>query len=171
MSAELIHSPAATPSELSGKYLTFALGRESYAVAVLKIREIIRLVEITAVPQVPEYVKGVINLRGKIIPVIDLRSRFGLSHVGNHERTCIVVVQFQSESGVITSMGLVVDAVQEVVSIPPSEIEQTPNFGTKLETDYIVGMAKIKGAVTTLLDIDRVLLENSFANLSQDNCK
>lgn len=164
MSAALIDSPREVAT-LAGKYLTFGLGHESYGVAVLKIREIIRLVEITAVPQVPDYVKGVINLRGKIIPVIDLRVKFGLRQAENSERTCIVVVQIASEGGMNTAMGLIVDAVEEVVNIPAAEIEETPNFGAKLETSYILGMAKVKSAVITLLDIDRVLTRDALARL------
>jgi purine-binding chemotaxis protein CheW len=141
----------------AGKYLTFILGSESYGIAVLKIREIIRLVNITAVPQMPEYVKGVINLRGKIIPVVDLRLKFGLSKTETTERTCIIVVQVDLHSGVKSQMGLVVDGVEEVTNIAAADIEETPDFGTKLDTDSILGMAKIKGVVKTLLDIDKVV--------------
>jgi purine-binding chemotaxis protein CheW len=141
----------------AGKYLTFILGNESFGIAVLKIREIIRLVNITAVPQMPEYVKGVINLRGKIIPVVDLRLKFGLSKAETTERTCIIVVQVDLHSGVKSQMGLVVDGVEEVTNIAAADIEETPDFGTKLDTDSILGMAKIKGVVKTLLDIDKVV--------------
>jgi len=141
----------------AGKYLTFILGDESYGIAVLKIREIIRLVNITAVPQMPEYVKGVINLRGKIIPVVDLRLKFGLSKADTTERTCIIVVQVDLHSGLKSQMGLVVDGVEEVTNIAAADIEETPDFGTKLDTDSILGMAKIKGVVKTLLDIDKVV--------------
>ena len=157
MSTELIELAPTKEDMLAGKYLTFTLGQESYGVEVMKIREIIRLIDITPVPQVPEYIKGVINLRGKIIPVADLRIKFGLSAAAETERTCIVVVQIKCASGITTSMGLIVDAVEEVLSIAQSEIEETPDFGKKLDTDYIMGMAKIKGAVKTLLDLDRVL--------------
>jgi purine-binding chemotaxis protein CheW len=142
---------------VAGKYLTFVLGNESYGVEVLKIREIIRMQNITPVPQMPEYVKGVINLRGKVIPVVDLRVKFMLSKVETTERTCIVVVQVILASGTTTQMGLIVDAVEEVINIGTSDIENTPEFGTRLNTEYILGMAKVKGVVKTLLDIDRVV--------------
>lgn len=145
------------PSILAGKYLTFRLDQESYGVAVLKVREIIRLMKITPVPQMPEYVRGVINLRGKVIPVIDLRRKFGLSHKEDTDNTCIVVVHVKLPSGQQSHMGLVVDAVEEVTHIPQSEIENTPDFGTHLATHYLLGMAKIRGNVKTLLDIDRVV--------------
>jgi len=142
---------------LAGKYLTFVLGHESYGIAVLKIREIIRLTDITSVPRMPGYIKGVINLRGKIIPVVDLRLKFGLGSADTTERTCIVVVQVSSSTGVPTSMGVVVDDVEEVANIAAADIEETPDFGTQLDTACLLGMAKIKGSVKTLLDIDRVV--------------
>jgi purine-binding chemotaxis protein CheW len=141
----------------AGKYLTFVLGRESYGIEVLKIREIIRLVDITAVPQMPEYIKGVINLRGKIIPVVDLRLKFGLGVGETTERTCIVVVQVRLAAGNNLQMGLIVDGVEEVMNIAKGDIEDTPDFGAKVDTEYLLGMAKVKGKVTSLLDIDRVL--------------
>lgn len=143
--------------KLAGKYLTFALNNEFYGIDVLKVREIIRLTEITSVPQMPAYVRGVINLRGKIIPVMDLRLRFGFPAAEGTEQTCIVVVQVRLPDGKATQMGLIVDGVEEVVNIAASEIEETPDFGAHLSTDYIIGMAKIKGAVKTLLDIDSVI--------------
>lgn len=142
---------------LTGKYLTFTLQQESYGIDVLKIREIIRLTLITAVPQMPSYVRGVINLRGKIIPVIDLRVRFGFTNVQNTEHTCIIVAQVKLPDGKATQMGLIVDGVEEVLNLAPADIEETPDFGSTIATDYILGMAKVKGAVKTLLDIDGVL--------------
>jgi purine-binding chemotaxis protein CheW len=141
----------------SGKYLTFLLGQESYGVEVLKVREIIRLQAITNVPRMPEYVKGVINLRGKIIPVIDLRIKFSLDKAEDTERTCIVVVHVCLSTGNSLQMGLIVDEVDEVLNILPGDLEETPDFGTKLDTEYILGMAKVKGTVKTLLDIDKVV--------------
>ena len=143
--------------QLAGKYLTFVLGHESYGVAVLKVREIIRMIDITTVPQMPCFVRGVINLRGKIIPVVDLRLKFGLAEAATTERTCIVVVQVRLPSGGSTQMGLVVDDVEEVLNITPADIEETPDFGSQIDTRYILGMAKIKGSVKALLDIDRVI--------------
>lgn len=142
---------------LAGKYLTFTLGRESYGVPVLKVREIIRLVQITAVPQMPPYVRGVINLRGKIIPVMDLRLKFALAQAETTERTCIIVVQVTGPSGSKPHIGLIVDGVEEVSSIAAADIEPTPDFGSSLNTSYLLGMAKVAGAVKALLDIDRVV--------------
>ncbi len=141
----------------AGKHLTFVLGNEFYGIPVLAVREIIRMVAITTVPRMPEYIRGVINLRGKIIPVLDLRLRFGLPKTETTERTCIIVVQVKLLSGTTTQTGLIVDAVEEVTNIAPSEIEETPDFGASVNTRYIVGMAKLKGEVKTLLDIDKVV--------------
>jgi purine-binding chemotaxis protein CheW len=141
---------------LAGKYLTFGIQRESYGIDVLQVREIIRMTNITPVPQMPDYVLGVINLRGKIIPVMDLRLRFGFTEIQNTEHTCIVVAHVKLFDGKTSQMGLVVDNVEEVVSVAPSDIEETPDFGTGVSSGCIIGMAKIKGIVKTLLDIDRV---------------
>jgi purine-binding chemotaxis protein CheW len=126
---------------------------------VLKVREIIRLTQITSVPQMPQYIRGVINLRGKLIPVLDLRLRFGFMETKDTDMTCIVVVQVKLPDGKNTQMGLIVDAVEEVLNIGTAEIEQTPDFGAQISTQYILGMAKIKSAVKTLLDIDKVIAE------------
>ncbi len=139
-----------------GKYLTFSLAEEEYGIGILKIKEIIGMMPITTVPQTPEFVKGVINLRGKVIPVIDLRLRFGMENIDYTERTCIIVVEIQGENNTI-QIGIVVDTVSEVLNVKTDEIEDTPTFGTKLNTDYILGMAKMEGGVKILLDIDRVL--------------
>jgi purine-binding chemotaxis protein CheW len=146
-----------TKKSLSGKYLTFSLHRESYGIDVLKVREIIRVTNITAVPQMPAYVRGVINLRGKIIPVMDLRKRFDFPVQDDNNQTCIVVVQVRLPDGKVTSMGLVVDGVEEVLNLNEADIEETPNFGGQICTDYILGIAKVKGAVKSLLDIDGVV--------------
>jgi purine-binding chemotaxis protein CheW len=146
-----------------GKFLTFKLGDESYGVAVLKIREIIRMQKITLVPQMPHYVKGVINLRGKVIPVIDMRLKFGVGSDAVTERTCIVVVQIEKrETATTTSVGLIVDAVEEVMTITESEVEETPDLGGQFDGEYILGIAKIKGEVKTLLDIDSVILAENL---------
>ncbi len=147
----------AETAALAGKHLTFVLGREHYGVPVLKVREIIRLCDITPVPQMPDYIKGVFNLRGKIIPVADLRIKFRLAKVENTDLTCIVVVSVNLADKSSALMGLIVDGVEEVVNLTAADIEPTPDFGTALEADYILGMAKIKGTVKTLLDIDRVV--------------
>ena len=151
--------------ELAGKYLTFAVQRESYGVDVLKVREIIRHATITAVPQVPAYIRGVINLRGKIIPVMDLRLRFGFSDVKGMEQTCIVVAQVSLPDGKAAPMGLVVDGVEEVINLAATDIEATPEFGGQICTSYILGIAKVKGAVKSLLDIDGVVGAATLPNL------
>jgi purine-binding chemotaxis protein CheW len=155
-----------TTSTLAGKYLTIVLADEAYGLSVLKVREIIRMQKITPVPQVPDFVKGVINLRGRVIPVIDLRVKFGLKAVFA-ERTCIVVVQVKLPSGQNVQMGLIVDSVEEVVTLAATEIEPTPDFGTRIDTTYILGMAKIKGAVKTLLDIDRVVSPETVEHIAR----
>ena len=147
---------AETAPAAPGKYLTFALAGEEYGVPVLKVREIITIMDITAVPQMPDHVKGVINLRGKVIPIIDLRLKFGLSVGGNTDRTCIIVVEVDVEAGRIM-LGVIVDSVSDVLQISSEDVEPTPEFGVKLDTTYIRGVAKIKGAVKLLLDLDRML--------------
>lgn len=145
---------------LAGKYLTFRLHDESYGIDVLKVREIIRLTDITAVPQMPDYVRGVINLRGKIIPVMDLRVRFGFPETANTDLTCIVVVQVKPAGDKSRQMGLIVDGVEEVANIAASDIEETPSFGARVSTNSILGLAKIKGAVKTLLNIEEVIADH-----------
>jgi len=143
-------------AELAGKYLTFALGSEEYGLPVLKVREIIKVMDITQVPQVPGHVRGVINLRGKVIPVIDLRLKFGFPQQDYTERTCIIVVDV-ALSGVNVMMGIVVDSVSEVLNVASAEIDQAPEFGDQVTTDYVLGLAKVKGTVKILLALDRVL--------------
>jgi purine-binding chemotaxis protein CheW len=146
----------AKADERAGKYLVFLLGREEFGIRVLKVREIMGVQDITAVPQQPAHVKGVINLRGKVIPVVDLRLKFGLPPVEYSQRTCIIVVQLR---GGVNSMltGIVVDGVAEVLNLAAADIEDTPNFGHGAATPYLLGMAKVKGKVKILLDIDEVM--------------
>jgi purine-binding chemotaxis protein CheW len=139
---------------LAGKYLTFRLSREEYGLPVLKVREIIKLLEITAVPQSPPHVKGVINLRGKVIPVVDLRLKFSLPAQPYDEQTSIIVVEIAGAHGKIL-MGVIVETVCEVLNIAADEIEETPHFGDHVRTDYMRGVAKVKGTVKILLDLDR----------------
>jgi purine-binding chemotaxis protein CheW len=159
-------APAKLSASLAGKYLTVVLDNEAYGIAVLKVREIIRMQKITPVPQMPDFVKGVINLRGRVIPVVDLRVKFGLK-AEFAERTCIVVVQVKLPTEQIVQMGLIVDSVEEVVTLTNEEIEPTPDFGTKVNTEYLLGMAKVKGQVKTLLDIDRVVAPETVQAISQ----
>ena len=151
-------APTLSPTRKSaGKYLTFSLHGGSYGIDVLKVREIIRRASVTSVPSVPSYILGVINLRGKIIPVMDLRLRFEFTDVSRLEETCIVVVQVTLPDGKSTPMGLVVDGVEEVINLTDADIEATPEFGGQICTSYILGIAKVKGTVKSLLDIDGVV--------------
>jgi purine-binding chemotaxis protein CheW len=142
----------------TGKYLTFLLGREEFAIQVLKVREIMGIQDITSVPQTPSYIKGVINLRGKVVPVVDLRLKFCLPEIEYTQRTCIIVVQVAS-AGTTLHTGIIVDAVSEVLNLAVADIEDTPDFGDggSSAASYLLGMAKVKGKVKILLDIDRVL--------------
>ena len=153
-----------TPNEASvvkaeqraGKYLVFHLGAEEFGIQVQKVREIMGVQDITQVPQTPPYVKGVINLRGKVIPVVDLRLKFNMPAKEYTQRTCIIVVQVKSGSTLLL-MGIVVDEVSEVITMAAGDIEDTPDFGAHVATNYILGMAKIKDKVKILLDINEVL--------------
>jgi len=216
-----------TSTDREGKYLSFTLADEQYGIGILKIKEIIKMMQITFLPQTPPFVKGVINLRGKVIPVIDLRMRFGMEEIEYTERTCIIVIEALSSqmekcweikscmkkecpayknrdlrcwmiSGTycrdeiqgsfhekieacqkynfyqaaqiqqsVISMGIVVDAVCEVSNIKAGEIEDSPTFGTRLETEYILGMAKMAGGVKILLDIDKVISSENLAILKE----
>ncbi len=151
-------------SHLAGKYLTFKLGEEDYALQILKVQEIIEMQEITKVPRTPEYVKGVINLRGKVLPVIDLRLKFGLEQQEATRNTCIILVYVQSGDRTIT-MGIIIDEVSEVLDITSDQIEPAPSFGTQVDTSFILGMAKTEESVKMLLDIDMVLSEQEFSAL------
>lgn len=143
-------------ADKEGKYLTFNLAGEEYGIGILKVKEIIGIMPITVVPQTPKYIKGVINLRGKVIPVIDLRLKFSIAAAEFTERTCIIVVEIMTAGRTIL-MGIVVDSVSEVLNIKAADIEATPSFGTKLNTEYILGMAKAGGSIKILLDIDKIL--------------
>lgn len=149
-----------------GKYLTFSLAEEEYGIGILKVKEIIGMITITAVPQTPSHVKGVINLRGKVIPVIDLRLKFSMPTMDYTERTCIIVIEISKDDGHIL-IGILVDSVSEVLNIKEADIEDTPNFGTRLNTDYILGMAKTGGKIKILLDIDKVMNAEDVAALEK----
>jgi len=147
-----------------GKYLTFSLADEEYGIGILKVKEIIGMMPITSVPRTPQFVKGVINLRGKVIPIVDLRAKFGMESIPYTERTCIIVVEIDSNDATVL-IGIVVDAVSEVLNIHGDDIEDTPAFGTHLDTQYIMGMAKMEGGVKILLNIDQVLSSKEIQNL------
>jgi len=148
-------------AEKAGKYLTFKLAAEDYGLEILKVREIIGMMDITAVPRTPGFVKGVINLRGKVIPVVDLREKFGMEAAEQTDETCIIVV----DVGKI-EMGIVVDKVSEVLDIPGEDIQETPSLGTSVDTDFILGIGKTGGRVKILLDIDKVLSVNDVCDLT-----
>lgn len=140
----------------AGKYLTFNLGKEVYGIEILKVQEIIGMMSVTRVPKTPEFVRGVVNLRGKVIPVIDLRLKFALEGKTDTDRTCIIVVQV-SLNGIPVIMGLIVDEVSEVLNVLADQIEASPSFGAKVDTDFILGMGKVGQKVVMLLDVDKVL--------------
>ncbi|EKD29194.1 MAG: hypothetical protein ACD_79C00020G0002 [uncultured bacterium] len=148
-----------------GKYLTFELGLESYGVEILKVQEIIGIMKVTHVPRMPDYVKGVINLRGKIIPVIDLRLKFGLESKAETDKTCIIVLQVNTGNKQLI-MGILVDEVSEVVDIKKNQIEDAPSFGTTVDIDFIMGMGKVGNKVIMLLDVDKVLTKEEIKTLA-----
>jgi len=141
---------------LAGKYLTFRLANEEYGLEIMKVQEIIGMMPVTQVPRVPDYVRGVINLRGRIIPTIDLRTKFGLERIPDTDKTCIIVVEILSAKGKV-SVGIIVDEVAEVLDVSASEVDRAPEFGTALSMDFILGVGIVKGGVKILLDIDKVL--------------
>jgi purine-binding chemotaxis protein CheW len=146
--------------EREGKFLTFFLAEEEYGLEILKVQEIIGLMPITRVPRTPRYVKGVVNLRGKVIPVVDLRLKFGMEEVETTELTCIIVVQTRE-----VLFGVLVDRVSEVVDLATADVEETPDFGVDVDTGYIMGMGNAGDRVTILLDIDRVLADDELEAL------
>ncbi len=139
-------------SDHEGKFLTFVLGNEEYGIEILKVREIIGIMEITPVPQTPDYMKGVINLRGKVIPVIDLRLNFSMPEVEHTKETCIIVAEVGT-----AQVGIIVDSVSEVTDIKGEDIEEAPNFGQEIDTRFIMGLGKTKKKIIILLDIEKVL--------------
>jgi purine-binding chemotaxis protein CheW len=151
-------TPGRAAPARDGKYLTFALAQEEYGLEILKVREIIGYIDVTAIPQTPMYVKGVINLRGQVIPVIDLRSKFGMETTDVTDQTCIIVVEI-AQGGRKFNTGIIVDHVSEVLDIAGENIEDAPQFGSAVDTDFILGMAKVGESVKILLHIDKVVGE------------
>ena len=145
-----------TLSRLAGKYLTFKLDAEEFGLEILKVQEIIKMMEITKVPRTPPFVRGVINLRGKVIPVVDLRLKFDMEARNNTDKTCVIVVTVHRRSGSVV-MGIIVDEVSEVLDVAGASIEPAPEFGGAVDTSFILGMGKIGERVVTLMDVDRVL--------------
>ncbi len=150
--------------QLGGKYLTFLLYGENYGIEILKVREIFGMQEITSVPGVPEYVQGVINLRGRIIPVIDLRLKFGFDENEYNKETCIIVVSIDE-----ILVGIIVDTVSEVVDIPGDDIEQSPSFGADTPTEYLRGMGKVKEHVVILLNVENVFSVQEISSIGSDS--
>ncbi len=148
------------------KYLTFNLGDEQYGVEILKVKEINGLLEVTNVPRTPDFVRGVINLRGKVIPVIDIRKKFDMEAKDDTDQTCIIVVDINANNNAL-QMGIIVDSVSEVLDIDETEIEEAPTFGTSVTTNFIKGMAKTKGGVKILLNIEEVLTSSEFQSIAK----
>ena len=149
-------------SSYEGKFLTFVLGNEEYGVEILKVREIMGIMEITPVPQTPDYMKGVINLRGKVIPIIDLRLKFAMPEVEQTKETCIIVAEVGT-----TQVGVIVDSVSEVTDIKGEDIEEAPSFGQEIDTSFIMGLGKTKKKIVILLDIEKVLTTDELKMVEQ----
>lgn len=154
----VVESAGRSMAGVAGQYLSFFLAGEEYGLEILKVREIIGILPVTRVPRTPGYVRGVINLRGKVIPIIDLRLKLSMAAVEDDRETCIIVVQAKS-----VQMGIVVDKVSEVLDIVESEIEEAPEFGASIDTEYLLGLAKSGGRVRLLLDIEKVLTREEYA--------
>lgn len=149
------------------QFLTFMLGGETYAIGILHIKEIIEYGQVTAVPMMPGFIRGVINLRGRVVPVVDLSVRFGQTSTSVGKRTCIVILEIETDSDERQDIGVVVDAVNEVLEIPHEEIEPAPAFGAKIRTDFIHGMGKVNGRFVIILNVNRVLSAEELASLEQ----
>ena len=147
------------------QYLTFKLDDEIFALDVAKVREILEESSITKVPQTPEFMRGVINLRGSVVPVIDLRLKFGMSRTEKTVNTCIIVVEVQLEDEVIV-LGALADSVQEVIEMAPAQIEAAPHIGSRLNTDFIKGMGKVDNRFIMILDIDRVFSSDELVSVA-----
>ena len=157
-----------TAAASGGKYLSFSLGKERYGIDILKVKEIIGIMQITPVPHSPDYMKGVINLRGKVIPVLDLRRRFNMPDKEHTERTCIIVVEVMIDHASMVQVGMVVDSVAEVTQIKGEDIEEPPRVNASIETATIRGIAKLNDCVQILLDIDKVMAPQEIAQLTQE---
>jgi purine-binding chemotaxis protein CheW len=151
----------ATAADMDNKFLQFELDSEFYVIEISKVREINGLMDITAVPKTPVFMKGLINLRGKVLPVIDLRLKFGLAEDDYNDRTSIIVIEIRSIHGLV-QMGIIVDTVSEVISLNGRQIEPPPNFGTQLKSEYIKGVVKIRDRVVIILDIDLILTDEDL---------
>lgn len=150
---------------VAGKYLTFYLADEEYAVEILKVQEIIQMQSVTRVPKVPHFVRGIINLRGKVIPVVELRAKFGMEVVPDTDKTAIVVIKIDRGDSSMTT-GIIIDNVKEVADLDAESIEHAPSFGSEIETEFIMGISKSESNVKILLDIDKVLTDGEVSALS-----
>jgi purine-binding chemotaxis protein CheW len=158
-------SASATANQPGGKFLTFLLGREEYGLEIMKVREIIRYVDVTHVPRVPNYVDGVINLRGQVIPVINLRRKFGMADADRTEETCIIVVDVHTDGRRINT-GIVVDRVSEVLMIAGEQIDEPPTFDASVSAQFILGIGKVGKTMKILLSIDEVLTTDDLTGLA-----
>ena len=152
--------------EAAGKYLTFKLAEEEYGLQILKVREIIGMMDVTPVPRTPDFIRGVINLRGKVIPVIEIRGKFKLDRIEDTGKTCIIVVQVERQETEVT-MGIIVDEVSEVLDISPDQLEPSPEFGTRIDTDFILAIGKVNDKVIMLLDIDQILSSGELEQIGE----
>jgi purine-binding chemotaxis protein CheW len=168
--AEVENSPEDSDlgEKLAGKYLTFKLANEEYGLEILKVQEIIFMQEVTKIPRTPDFVRGVINLRGKVIPVVEIRSKFGMETTEDTINTCIIVVQIGGADSSLT-MGIIIDDVSEVLDIMPADIQETPSFGAEIDTDFIMGVGKIGDNLKMLLDIEKVLTSDEMSSLAKMN--
>ncbi len=164
--AKAVPGPAEPASEQAQQYLTFVLGGDVFAIGILSIKEIIEYSPPTAVPMTPEFMRGVINLRGAVVPVLDLSVRFGKPPSAVTRRTCIVILEADI-AGERLDIGVVVDAVNAVLDIPPSDIEPPPSFGARIRTDFIRGMGKVNGKFVILLDVNQALAMEEVLALAQ----
>ncbi|MCK0550884.1 chemotaxis protein CheW [Pseudomonas syringae] len=160
---------AAATVEEEAQYLTFMLGGEMFAIGILGIKEIIEYGSLTVVPMMPAFVRGVINLRGAVVPVVDLSARFGRQNSAITRRSCVIIIEANSEDGQPQDIGLLVDNVSAVLEIPASQIEPPPNFGARIRADFISGMAKVDGKFVIVLEVDRVLSIDEMSSLAEES--
>lgn len=164
----VLKNPPATPDDREDtQYLTFTSAGDMFAIGILAIKEIIEYGNLTSVPMMPDFVRGVINVRGAVVPVIDLAARFGRSRSEATRRSCIVIIEARTTQGEQQDIGVMVDAVSAVMEIPASEIEPPPSFGARIRVDFISGMAKLNNKFVIVLNVDRVLSVEEMAMLSE----
>ena len=163
MNASIVRAAEIEPAQ----YLTFMLAQEQFAIGILGIKEIIEYQGVTEVPMMPPCVRGVINLRGAVVPVVDLLARFGRASSAATKRTCVVIVEADSGKGERQVMGLVVDAVNEVLDIAPADIEPAPAFGARIRSEFLQGVGKVRGKFVLLLDVDRALSIDEIAGIGE----